>query len=104
VAADFVVVETGGSENDPIILGRPFLATVKAVIYADAANIIFTIKRNERFSCKNKILKVLAHLRYPYPQEQEPVVEEKRRDRWRKKKNNQPQPHVREVWMINTIQ
>jgi hypothetical protein len=32
VAADFVVVETGGSENAPIILGRPFLATAKAII------------------------------------------------------------------------
>jgi hypothetical protein len=37
VAADFVVVETGGSENAPIILGRPFLAIAKAIIYADVA-------------------------------------------------------------------
>jgi hypothetical protein len=43
MAADFVVVETGGSENAPIILGRPFLATTKAIIYADAAKIVFTI-------------------------------------------------------------
>jgi hypothetical protein len=83
----------------------PFLATVKAVIYADAAKIIFTTNgRKERFSCKNKILKAPAHLRYPYPQEHQPVVEEKRRDRRRNKKNNQPELHVREVWMINTIQ
>jgi hypothetical protein len=105
VAADFVVVETGGSENDPIILGRPFLATAKAIIYADAAKIIFSINgRKERFNCKNKILEAPAHPRYPCPQEHEPVVEKKRRDRGRNKKNNQPQSHVKEVSMINTIQ
>jgi hypothetical protein len=98
VAADFVVVETGGSENSPIILGCPFLATAKAIIYADAAKITFTINgRKESFNCKNKILKAHAHPRYPYPQEHEPVVEEKRRDRRRNKKNNKPQPHVKEV-------
>jgi hypothetical protein len=68
VAADFVVVETGGSENSPIILGRPFLAIAKAIIYADAVKIIFTInRRKERFNFKNKILKAPAHPRYPYP-------------------------------------
>jgi hypothetical protein len=84
VAADFVLVDTGGSENTPIILGCPFLATAKAVIYADAAKIIFTINgRKERLNFKNKILKAPAHPRYPYPQEHEPVVEKKRRDRRR---------------------
>jgi hypothetical protein len=59
VAAEFVV---GGSENAPIILGRPFLATAKSIIYADVAKIVFTINgRKERFSFKNKILKDLAH-------------------------------------------
>jgi hypothetical protein len=53
VAVDFVVVETGGSENDPIILGRPFLATAKAIIYTGTAKIVFTINgRKERFSFK----------------------------------------------------
>jgi hypothetical protein len=39
VAADFVVVETRGCENAPIILGHPtpFLATDKAIIYVGAA-------------------------------------------------------------------
>jgi hypothetical protein len=105
VAADFVVVETGGSENARIILGRPFLTIAKAIIYADPAKIVFTINgRKERFNFKNKILKGPAHPRYPYPQEHEPIVEKKRRDRRRNKKNNRPQPHVEEVWMINTIQ
>jgi hypothetical protein len=68
VAADFVVVETRGSVNAPIILGRPFLATAKAIIYADAAKIVFIINgRKERFNFKNKILKAPAHPRYPYP-------------------------------------
>jgi hypothetical protein len=105
VAADFVVVETGGSENSPIILGCPFLAIAKAIIYVDAAKIIFSINgRKDRFNCKDKILEAPAHPRYPYPQEHEPVIEKKRRDRRRNKKNNQPQSHVKEVWMINTIQ
>jgi hypothetical protein len=104
VVADFVVVETGGSENAPIILGGPFLATTNAIIYADATKIVFTInERKEIFNFKNKILKAPAHPRYPYPQEHEIVVENKRRDRRRNKKNNRPQPHVEEVWMINTI-
>jgi hypothetical protein len=86
-------------------LGRPFLATAKAIIYANATKIIFTLNgRKERFNWKNKILKALAHPRYPYPQEHEPVVEKKRRDRRRNKKNNRPQLHVKEVWMINTVQ
>jgi hypothetical protein len=86
-------------------LGRPFLATAKAIIYVDNAKIIFTINgRKESFNCKNKILEAPAHPRYPYPQEHEPVVEKKRKDRRRNKKNNRPQSHVKEVWMINTIQ
>jgi hypothetical protein len=62
VAADFVVVKTGGSENAPIILGCPFLGTAKAIIYADTTKIVFTInERKERFNFKNKILKDPAH-------------------------------------------
>jgi len=54
---DFMVLETGGDVRAPIILGRPFLSTVKAIIYTDSAKICFTIKeRNERFSFKNRIL------------------------------------------------
>ena len=32
LSADFVVVETGDDARAPIILGRPFLATAKAII------------------------------------------------------------------------
>jgi len=35
--ADFVVIETGSDERATIILGRPFLNTSGAIIYASAA-------------------------------------------------------------------
>ena len=44
VPIDFVVLEIGGDVRTPIILGRPFLSTTKAIIYADSAKICFTIK------------------------------------------------------------
>jgi hypothetical protein len=57
VPVDFVVVDTGGDERAPIILGRPFLCTVKAIIYAERAKIIFSIKdKKEKFSFKERIM------------------------------------------------
>jgi hypothetical protein len=54
---DFVVVETGGDERAPIILGRPFPCITKAIIYAEHAKIVFTIKnKKEKFSFKNRML------------------------------------------------
>jgi len=48
--ADFVVIETGTDEMAPMILGRQFLNTSRAVIYASAAKISFYIKgRKETF-------------------------------------------------------
>jgi hypothetical protein len=44
VPVDFVVVKTGGDETVPIILGRPFLCTTKAIIYTEYAKIVFSIK------------------------------------------------------------
>jgi hypothetical protein len=56
VPVNFVVVETG-DERAPIILGRPFLCTTNAIIYADHAKIIFFIKdKKEKFSFKECIL------------------------------------------------
>jgi hypothetical protein len=40
---DFVVVDTGGDERAPIILGQPFICTAKAIIYAEHAKIVFSI-------------------------------------------------------------
>jgi hypothetical protein len=67
VPADFMVVETGGDEKAPIILGQPFLRTAKAIIYTDDAKICFTIKgRKERFTFKNKTLQSPAHPQKAY--------------------------------------
>jgi hypothetical protein len=57
-----VVLEIGGDERAPIILGRPFLSTAKAIIYVDTAKIYFYIKdRKEKFSFKDPILYSPAH-------------------------------------------
>ena len=59
---DFVVLEIDGDARAPIILGRPFLSIVKAIIYMDSAKIYFTIKdKNEKFSFKNRILQSPGH-------------------------------------------
>jgi hypothetical protein len=50
-------VDTGGDERVPIILGRPFLCIAKAIIYAEHAKIVFSIKdKKEKFSFKERIL------------------------------------------------
>jgi hypothetical protein len=57
VPVDFVVIEIGGDERAPIILGRPFLCTMKAIIYVEYAKIVFTIKdMKEKFTFKNCML------------------------------------------------
>jgi len=63
--ADFVVIETGSDERAPVILGRPFLNTSRAVIYASAAKISFYIKgRKETFSFKNKTTQISKQSRH----------------------------------------
>jgi hypothetical protein len=57
IPVDFVVLETSGDERAPIILGRLFLSTAKAIIYVDTAKIYFTTKdKKKKFSFKNHIL------------------------------------------------
>jgi hypothetical protein len=57
VPADFVVIETGDDEKSPIILGRPFLNTAGAIMYANTAKIYFNIKgKRETFFFKDKVL------------------------------------------------
>jgi len=54
-----MVIETGNDERAPIFLGRPFLNTSGAVIYASAAKISFYFKgRKETFSFKNKTTQI----------------------------------------------
>jgi len=60
-----MVIETGTDEKAPIILGRPFLNTSGAVIYASAAKISFYIKRRkETFSFKNKTTQISEQSRH----------------------------------------
>jgi len=60
-----VVIETGADERSPVILGRPFLNTSGAIIYASAAKINFNIKgRKETFSFKNKTTQIPEQPQY----------------------------------------
>jgi len=62
---DFVVIETDIDERALIILGRPFLNTSGAVIYASAAKISFYIKgKKETFSFENKITQISEQSRH----------------------------------------
>ena len=90
-----MVLETGGDERAPIILGRPFLSTAKAIIYADSAKICFTIKdRKEKFSFKNHIAQSPSH-------PQKTTVTKKKNNR--RRKNNTRQSLEESVNMINTL-
>jgi hypothetical protein len=81
VPAYFMVVETGGDEKSPIILGWPFLNTAKAIIYANSAKICFNIKgKRESFSFKNRVLQFLAHPQHTY----EPKKKNNRRNKNKK--------------------
>jgi hypothetical protein len=65
-----MVIETRGDERAPIILGRPFSCTAKAIIYADNANISFHIKgRKETFTFWKNTLKDPAHPKTTYDHE-----------------------------------
>ena len=68
VLVDFMVLEIGGDLRAPIILGRPFLCTVKAIIYVDSVKICFTINdKREKLSFKNRIHHSPGHPQTPYP-------------------------------------
>jgi hypothetical protein len=57
VLVNFVVMNIGGDEREPIILGQPFLCTAKTIIYAEDAKIVFSSKdHKEKFSFKERIL------------------------------------------------
>jgi hypothetical protein len=84
VPADFVVIETGGDEKSPIILGRPFLNTARAIMYANTAKIYFNIKgMRETFFFMDKVLQFPAHPQHSY----EPKMKNNRRN---KNKNRKP--------------
>jgi hypothetical protein len=90
VLVDFMVVEIGGYERPPIILGRPILNTAKAIIYTSDAKICFTIgDRKEKFSFKNKTLKTPAHSQMAYTYEDKTGDKKKMKN---KSKNKPKQP------------
>jgi hypothetical protein len=61
-----VVIEIGGDEKSPIILGRPFLNTVGAIIYANTAKICFKIKDKRETFFKDRVLQFPARPQHPY--------------------------------------
>jgi hypothetical protein len=78
---DFVVVDIGGDERAPIILGRPFLCTTKAIIYEEHAKIVFSIKdKKEKFSFKERILHSPAHPQMSYLPEEPTTIAPKKKD------------------------
>jgi hypothetical protein len=100
-----MVVDTGGDKKSPIILGRPFLCTTKAIIYAEHAKIIFTIKdKKEKFSFRSRMLHTPTRPHAPYKRDGPMTIKEKKKNprSWRKDKASQAQEEI--VKMINTIQ
>jgi hypothetical protein len=77
-----MVLEIGGDERAPIILGRPFLSTANAIIYTDSAKICVTIKdKKEKFSFKDHILYSPAHPQKAYlPEETIEVAKKKKKE------------------------
>jgi hypothetical protein len=80
-----MVIETSGDEKSPIILGRPFLNTARAIMYANTAKICFNIKgKRETFLFKDRVLQFPAHPQHPY----EPKKKNNRRNKNRNKNKN----------------
>jgi hypothetical protein len=104
VLVDFVVVDTGGEERAPIILARPFLCIAKAIIYAEHAKIVFSIKdKKKKFSFKEHILHspTLPQKAFIPEKPAAPVPKKKNFRNWRKTKLSKiPEETVK---MINTI-
>jgi hypothetical protein len=89
-----MVIETGGDERSPIILGRPFLNTTGAIMYANTAKICFNIKgKRETFFFKNRVLQFPAHPQHLY---------EPKKKNNRKNKNKKPQ-QMESIKMINAV-
>jgi hypothetical protein len=81
VPADFVVIETGGDEKSPIILGRPFLNTARATLPKSVS----TSKARERPSSSRT--KCCSSLHTP----QRPYEPKKKNNQRNKNKNRKPQ-------------
>jgi hypothetical protein len=98
-----MVLEIGGDVRAPIIMGRPFLNTTKAINYADNAKICLTIKdRKEKFTFKNHTHHSPCHPQMAYLPEDTTV--NMKSNNWRRRKNKVRQPQEESVNMINTLQ
>jgi hypothetical protein len=98
VPVDFVVIETGGDERSTMILGRPFLNTTRAIMYANTTKICFNIKgKRETFFFKNRLLQFPAHPQHPYEPKKKNNQKNKNRNR-----NKKPQ-QIESVRMINVV-
>jgi hypothetical protein len=76
-----MVVDIGGDEKTPIILGLPFLCTTKDVIYAKHAKIVFTIKdKKEKFSFRSQMLHTPARPHAPYKIDEPVTIKEKKKN------------------------
>ena len=76
IPADFIVLDTGKEEDESIILGRPFLATTRAVIDVDREelilqlnkdNLVFTTQGSLSASMERKQKKLLSKQSQPKP-------------------------------------
>jgi hypothetical protein len=84
VPADFVVIETGGDVKSPNILGRPFLNTARAIMYANTAKICFNIKGKKRpSSSRIECCSSLHTLNIPLSQRRRTIGETKTTTRTR---------------------
>jgi hypothetical protein len=73
VPVDFVVLETGRNPNAPIILGRPFLHTVSATIYAGTAEVCFYLnQRIEQFPFYHPVNTSIRRVRTGRPRRRAP--------------------------------
>ena len=74
--ADFIILDTGKDEDESIILGRPFLATARAMIDVDRGelilqinedNLVFTTQGSLSASMERKHKKLLSKQSQPKP-------------------------------------
>jgi hypothetical protein len=90
-----VVIETGGDEKPPIILGRPFLNTAGVIMYANAAKICFNIKGKRETFFKDRVLQFSTHPQHPY--------EQKKKNNWRNKNKNKKPQQMESARVITAI-
>jgi hypothetical protein len=90
--------------KEHIILGRPFLCTTKAIIYAEHAKIIFSIKdKKEKFSFKEHILHSPAHPQMSYLLEEPTTPAPKKKNNKNRRRNKLSQVLEETIKMINAV-